>query len=238
MLLSQQWFGSRKPLFSIIPLFCKIQPVKALIKLLAVAGRFVYINALMRIIAGSKRGMRLLGPKGNVSRPIIDRVKESLFSVLYQYGLPADAVVADLFCGVGSLGLESLSRGARFVTFIEKDLDIGAVLEKNIAHAGFEAQCCIRHMDAFSAGAPVDPGYGKYNLVFVDPPYAQSRDVACTSRLASLMSILLAQVTEEALVVVRTEKNIMLPDNFASFQLHQRHEWGTMAVSLLRSDKK
>ncbi|MHC4750685.1 MAG: RsmD family RNA methyltransferase, partial [Planctomycetota bacterium] len=66
----------------------------------------------MRIIAGSKRGMKLLSPKTQDSRPIIDRVKESLFSVLYKYDLPDDTMVADLFCGVGSLGLEALSRGA------------------------------------------------------------------------------------------------------------------------------
>ena len=91
----------------------------------------------MRIIAGAKRGMHLLGPKTEGSRPITDRVKESLFSVLYKYDLPDGAVVADLFCGVGSLGLEALSRGAKCVTFVEKDQRIIAVLKKNIEKAGF-----------------------------------------------------------------------------------------------------
>ena len=68
--------------------------------------------------------MRLLSPKGDVSRPIVDRVKESLFSVLYRYNLPAGAMVADLFSGVGSLGLESQSRGAEFVKFVERDQKI------------------------------------------------------------------------------------------------------------------
>ncbi len=85
----------------------------------------------MRIIAGKKRGMKLLSPKGDVSRPILDRVKGSLFSVLYKYDLPADAMVADLFSGVGSLGLEALSRGAVFATFIEADAKIRETLEKN-----------------------------------------------------------------------------------------------------------
>ncbi|MCK5225492.1 MAG: RsmD family RNA methyltransferase, partial [Planctomycetes bacterium] len=56
----------------------------------------------MRIIAGSKRGMKLISPKTDISRPITDRVKESLFSVLYSYDLPDGKMVADLFCGVGS----------------------------------------------------------------------------------------------------------------------------------------
>ena len=99
----------------------------------------------MRIIAGTKRGMRLLSPKSDVSRPITDRVKESLFSILDKYDLPAvrqahrpersrrsGKIVADLFSGVGSLGLESLSRAAAFVTFVEKDPKVIAILGRNI----------------------------------------------------------------------------------------------------------
>ena len=81
--------------------------------------------------------MKLLSPKTQVFRPITDRVKESLFSVLYKYDLPHGARVADLFCGIGSLGLEALSRGATFVTFVEKDPRIVAILKKNIVKARF-----------------------------------------------------------------------------------------------------
>ena len=90
----------------------------------------------MRIIAGTKRGIRLLGPKTMASRPITDRVKESLFNVLYNYELPAGKRVADLFSGVGSLGLESFSRGAVSVTFVEKEPKIAVILRKNIEKSG------------------------------------------------------------------------------------------------------
>ena len=65
----------------------------------------------MRIIAGDRRGMKLLSPTSDISRPITDRVKESLFNVLQKYDLPKGKVVADLFSGVGSLGLECLEQG-------------------------------------------------------------------------------------------------------------------------------
>ena len=65
--------------------------------------------------------MKLISPKGDVSRPILDRVKGSLFSVLYKYDLPEGGMGADVFSGVGSLGLEAVSRGAEFVTFVETD---------------------------------------------------------------------------------------------------------------------
>jgi len=90
----------------------------------------------MRIIAGSKKGMKLISPKTDASRPVIDRVKESVFNILAsRYDMPEGKAVADLFCGVGSFGLESLSRGAKFVTFVERDTEIAAVLKKNIAKA-------------------------------------------------------------------------------------------------------
>ncbi|MHC4646629.1 MAG: RsmD family RNA methyltransferase [Planctomycetota bacterium] len=81
----------------------------------------------MRIIAGEERGMKLLSSKAGDRRPIIDRVKESLFDVLFKYELPKDKVIADLFYGVGSPGLEALSRGAEFVTFVECDPKVVAV---------------------------------------------------------------------------------------------------------------
>jgi 16S rRNA (guanine(966)-N(2))-methyltransferase RsmD len=81
--------------------------------------------------------MKLLSPRTDISRPIIDRVKESLFSVLYKYDLPEDKKIADLFSGVGSLGLEALSRGAEYVTFVENDSNILNTLERNIEKGGF-----------------------------------------------------------------------------------------------------
>jgi len=109
----------------------------------------------MRIIAGTKRGMKLSCPKTYDTRPITDRVKESLFSVLTNYDLLDGARVADLFCGVGSLGLEALSRGAAFVTFVEKSPEIAAFLEKNIARAGFVKESRVVRAGAFRIGAPV-----------------------------------------------------------------------------------
>ena len=111
----------------------------------------------MRIIAGTKRGMKLFSPKTVDSRPILDRVKESLFSVLYNYGLPEGKNVADLFCGVGSLGLEALSRGAAFVTFVEKDTKTAAILKKNIEKCSFIEESLVLTADAFKIAAPVTP---------------------------------------------------------------------------------
>ncbi len=188
----------------------------------------------MRIIAGTKRGMGLFSPRSQVSRPITDRVKESLFSVLYKYDLPGGAVVADLFAGVGSLGLESLSRGARFVAFVEQDSQVFSVLKKNIQKSGFGEQCMVTRGNAFKLGAPVEAGTGKYELVFVDPPYAATEDAGKDSRLGRLMDLLCGQIAPGAIVAARTSESTVPAHGYGPLDVVERRKWGTMLVTILR----
>ena len=188
----------------------------------------------MRIISGSKRGMKLLSPAVAGSRPITDRVKESLFSVLYKYDLPAEANVADLFCGVGSLGLEALSRGADFGTFVEKNRDIIATLKKNIDKADFNDCSNVIRADAFGCIILANTSDKKYNLVFIDPPYIQNQDVEGGSKLASLMNLLSGRVAENGIIVVRTREDVLLLKKYARFEVIERHKWGTMALTILQ----
>jgi 16S rRNA (guanine966-N2)-methyltransferase len=191
----------------------------------------------MRIIAGSKKGMNLLSPKTQISRPITDRVKESLFSVLYKYDLPEGARVADLFSGVGSLGLEALSRGAEFVTFVEKDPKVFAVLNKNIEKAGFDKESKAIRANAFNIGAVVGSGMEKYGLVFVDPPYAAARNVQTDSPLGGLMELLGEQVTSDGIAIVRTSGDVTLFEQYGRFKIIERRHWGTMAITILEKSK-
>ena len=181
--------------------------------------------------------MKLLSPKTQISRPITDRVKESLFSVLYKYGLPEEARVADLFCGVGSLGLEALSRGAQSVTFVEKDLKVIAVLKQNIEKAHFVKESKVIKANAFISGAVVDSDMEKYGLVFVDPPYAASMNVQADSPLGSLLDLLGEQVTADGIVVIRTSLGVSLLEQYGQFQIVERRQWGTMAVTILEKSK-
>ena len=187
----------------------------------------------MRIISGKKRGLKILPPKGNDTRPITDRVKESLFSVLYNYDLPDGSVVADLFCGTGSMGLEALSRGAKTVTFVDRDRSAVAILKKNIDKADFADQSRIITADAFATGAPVTAEQERCDLVFVDPPYKLTEDVSSSSRIAGLFEVLTEQLTEDAIVVVRTNERTHLLDTYSDFFVIDRRRWGTMAVTLL-----
>jgi len=195
----------------------------------------------MRIIAGSRKRMLLIGPKDLTTRPITDRVKESLFAIL---GPTVEgAIVADLFCGTGSLGLESLSRGALHAIMVDDDIDAVKRLRKNVAKLQFEKQTTIIKADAFKSAIPagarndmarrIDQD-AAINLVFIDPPYAQTRIVSQDCQLAKLLIKLSDQVPHQALVVVRHEKRIELPRQYADLHLWDRREYGNMAITFLQ----
>ena len=188
----------------------------------------------MRIIAGTKRGMKLLPPKDDTTRPIIDRIKESIFSVLYKYGLIEGRAVADLFCGTGSFGLEALSRGAERAIFVEQNSKGVAVLNKNIEKAGFVDVSKVIRANAFKIGAPVGFEEQKYSLIFVDPPYALSRGIGKNSQLANLLGLLQEQLAADGLVMVRTEKMVSLLDKYGQLEIIDRRIWSGMAVTFLR----
>ena len=177
--------------------------------------------------------MNLLSPQTQFSRPILDRVKQSLFDCLTKYNMPAGKIVADVFCGVGSLGLEALSRGAEFVAFFEKYPKTASILKQNIEKAGFQRKSKVYFKDAFKMGAILVEGKPKYDLIFVDPPYIRTNAVGAGSDLDKLLKILVDQAADNGLVIVRTHKKIVLPDIYSGFKIIDRREWGSMAITFL-----
>ncbi len=181
--------------------------------------------------------MKLLPPKNYDTRPITDRVKESLFSVLYKYDVIEGGVIADLFCGTGSLGLEAISRGAKWVTFVEKESKVTVILERNIEKAGFVSESKVIRANAFKIGAPIEvegPAEEKYNFVFVDPPYMMSTHTDTDSQLGRLLLLLCEQLADEGVVSVRTHKDSVLLDEYGGLKIIDKRQWGNMAITLLQ----
>ena len=187
----------------------------------------------MRIIAGQRRGMKLLSPKTTDTRPITDRVKESLFNVLQKYGSMKGKCVVDLFCGTGSLGLEALSRGAQWVTFVERSQRIITGLKKNIEKAGFANSSEVVKADIYRATAFMIGKRNKYDIVFVDPPYADTEDVLPDSPLGKLLARLTTRIAKNGIVLVRTRRSTVLIGRYSGLKVLERREWGTMAVTIL-----
>jgi 16S rRNA (guanine966-N2)-methyltransferase len=122
----------------------------------------------MRIIAGIRRGHKLVEPEGMAVRPTTDRVKESMFNLLMPY-LP-DSRVLDLFSGSGALACEAVSRGAREAVCVDQDKRSVEVIRKNRDSLHFEQQIQIIHQ---SAEAYLKSADGMFDLILLDPPYNQ-----------------------------------------------------------------
>ncbi len=149
----------------------------------------------MRIIAGARRGATIAAPKGTVTRPTGDRVREAAFNLV---GPVDDTSVLDLFAGSGAMGLEALSRGARRCVFVESDRAACAVIRANLEKLHLTG-ALVLCKDAFQA-LREERGAGRvYDLVLVDPPYGTWPGLE--ERLAEALP---AVLTPDGLLVVET----------------------------------
>lgn len=157
---------------------------------------------MLRIISGQYR-RRLLEtpPDAETTRPFPDRVRESVFQILR--GHFEGATVFEAFAGVGSVGLEAVSRGASRVVMVERDREVFKCLERNTQTLGCEDKVDLVNGDALGPGAlarcprPV-------HLVFFDPPYAMVRDPAAWSRIKGQFERFIAMLDDTGYAVLRT----------------------------------
>ena len=131
----------------------------------------------MRIISGQFKGKKLLQPNDKKTRPLKDLVKESLFNIIkHSKKLNTDlekSNVLDLFAGVGSFGLEALSRGAKYVVFIENYNEVVKILKKNIENLDLNKKCDVLEKDILN-----DLNFKELNksfdIVYLDPPFKET----------------------------------------------------------------
>jgi 16S rRNA (guanine(966)-N(2))-methyltransferase RsmD len=126
---------------------------------------------MMRIIAGEAHGRRLKAPRGLNTRPTSARARESIFSRLAVRMDLADVRVLDIFAGSGSLGIESLSRGAAHVTFVDSSRDAAAAIRANLAELGFVDHARVIVSDVRRALGELGESHEAFDLVFVDAPF-------------------------------------------------------------------
>jgi 16S rRNA (guanine966-N2)-methyltransferase len=180
----------------------------------------------MRIIAGEFRGRKLLPPKSLATRPILDRVKQSVFDVISPR-IEA-AVVYDCFAGTGSMGLEALSRGARQATFFEADRLAVAILRRNIDALAVGARSKVIAGDLF--GQIRDAASAKVDLVFLDPPYRMLQDRA-QDLLKLARDLAIGHLTPDGMVIFRHEVGDSL--DLPPLRPIQQRKYGNMIVEFL-----
>jgi 16S rRNA (guanine966-N2)-methyltransferase len=184
----------------------------------------------MRIIAGEFRGRTLLPPQSQATRPVTDRVKQSVFDILTP--LIPEAVVYDCFAGTGSMGLECLSRGASQVTFFEADRGAAERLRRNIQALKVDGRSTIITSDLFRWFAD-RKSHGRATLVFLDPPYRFLREKP--DALRSLAADIAARHLAQRASVIFRHDAVDVLDLTPLIRADVR-EYGSMTVEFLRAD--
>ena len=170
------------------------------------------------MISGKAKRKPLAAPKGKNTRPTSDRAKEGLFNIISPR--VACANFLDLFCGSGQVGIEALSRGANWATFVDNCPKAIAALKQNLekTRLGHLAwHLCAKSEEAISKFAKAGP---RYDIIFLDPPYD-----------SSLLAATLGQIAESSILadggIIIAETNTKLIDNIpSSLYLYDARAYG------------
>lgn len=180
----------------------------------------------VRIIAGEWRGRRIDIAAGTDIRPTPDRVRETLFNWLAPV-LPGMRCL-DLYAGTGVLGLEALSRGAAGSWFVEQDVAAARALEATLVRFGGQGQDKGRVIRADARRWLAGPVPGSFDLVFLDPPYAEDE-------LGNLCTLLArGWLAPQAWVYLETSRKNALPELPEGWQVHREREAGEVRYALAR----
>lgn len=169
----------------------------------------------MRVIAGTARGVPLKTVPDMNTRPILDRLKKSLFSMLDAAGLLAEKRVADFYSGTGTLGIEALSRGAASCLFVEKRRDAVKLLHENLAKTRLAERADVRCADVGATiqsllREPAKPE-GRFDLILYDPPFAFSREQDARGALDAELSAAGRLLAPGGRLMLRAEKRTEAP---------------------------
>ena len=172
----------------------------------------------MRVITGTARGMTLKAPKGMDTRPTMDQVKEGIFSAI-QFEVEGRRAL-DLFAGSGQLGIEALSRGAREAVFVDARRDACQVVRENLSKTRLAERAQVVQMDYLSY---LGAGRGRFDLVFLDPPYAEVFLENALKRISEICE----RPVEKALA-----------DDFPGLTHWRDYKYGKTAVTIFRKAQR
>lgn len=176
---------------------------------------------LMRVITGSARGRRLKELEGMETRPTTGKVKESIFSII-QFDIEGRRVL-DLFAGTGQLGIEALSRGARECVFIDQRNDAVKLIRENLAACGLEENAIVRSGD----GMTYLKSGEKFDIIFLDPPYASGLLNAALERIAAFDIC-----RGHGIIVAESAAEAELPMLAPPYSLYRQYRYGKIKLSV------
>ena len=178
----------------------------------------------MRVITGTARGRNLMTlPSEEVTRPTSQSTKEALFSSI-QFELEGKQVL-DLFAGTGQLGIEALSRGARFCTFVENNRNAYKIVEQNIKNCRMEDVSSLVFSDAVSFLSRRDT----FDIALLDPPYNKGLILACLEKLTPKMN-------DGGVIICESAKGEELPESAGGWSISKQKHYGKTKLTYYRKD--
>jgi 16S rRNA (guanine966-N2)-methyltransferase len=188
----------------------------------------------LRVISGQYRRRILKTPADDSTRPYTDRVRQIVFDRLSDF-IP-DARVADVFSGVGTMGIESLSRGAHSCVFFEADADIHQLLVTNVKTIAPDARTICWRTDVRRTSFRPHGGedFMPYNLIFFDPPYRHADEIDPGKPLAASLKRLARDTisTPDAILILRTPEHTEAPE-LPWWHVHDCWELSSMMVWIM-----
>lgn len=181
----------------------------------------------MRVIAGKYKGRRLTAPKGAFVRPTSDRVKESFFSIIRDRLI--DSRFLDLCAGTGNIGIEALSRGAKKVTFLDKNLNCIRQIEQNLTAIGLEInqpELKLIHADAIQGLNQFQLQSETFELIYLDPPYDSNLYNQCLSYISD-NSVL----ETSGILLIEHRKHTQLPSISGRLCCYRMKQYGNTCIS-------
>lgn len=176
----------------------------------------------MRIVAGQYRGRSLKTLTGQTTRPTGDKVRAAIFSMIGPFF--DGGRVLDLFAGSGSLAIEAVSRGMSSAILVERDRQAQAVIQANLTMTREIEKFQLLKMDAKRALKSLS---GQFDLIFLDPPYAQEK-IEVTIQILSDLSLL----SEEALIICETDQSVVLPEIIGDLVCRKQKTYGISKITI------
>jgi 16S rRNA (guanine(966)-N(2))-methyltransferase RsmD len=173
----------------------------------------------MRVITGTAKGKKLKEVPGNITRPISDRVKEALFSILGEWVI--DSRVLDLFGGTGAVGIEALSRGAGQATFVEKATAAVRVIRNNLTHTKLNDKATVIKRDAFKflSGEHKHP----YDIIYIAPPQYRGMWLEALAMIDQRPNLL----TENGIAIVQIHPKEFKEVDLTHLTLYDQRQYGS-----------
>ena len=192
----------------------------------------------MRIISGKAKGVQLSALNSKRTRPILDRAKESMFSILGNSVL--DSVVLDLFAGTGSLGIEALSRGANRCLFVENSTNAIKVIKKNLRNANLQERTVVLKINVFRLLDFIKNKDIKFDLILVAPPY-KLLDIDCgdRKRIFSLLEAFVSKqiINEKGVIVLQHHiKQKIIQECFKQLSVIDERQYSNTQLTFLKAN--